>query len=69
VRNLAWHGEDQDVYLAVAAYNERAVWFYTRHGFVLTGQPGHDEPAIDGVVMPELEMVRRGTGDYGVRKW
>jgi GNAT superfamily N-acetyltransferase len=22
-RNLAWHGEDQDVYLTVAAYNER----------------------------------------------
>ena len=60
-RNLAWHGEDRDVYLAVAAYNERALRFYARHGFVLTGLPGHDELAIDGVVMPELEMVRRGT--------
>jgi GNAT superfamily N-acetyltransferase len=59
-RNLAWHGEDQDVYLLVAAYNERAVRFYARHGFVLTGQPGRDELAIDGVIMPELEMVRRG---------
>jgi len=46
-RNLAWHGEDQDVYLMVAAYNERAVRFYARHGFVLTGQLGHDdEPAV-----------------------
>jgi GNAT superfamily N-acetyltransferase len=59
-RNLAWHGEDQDVYLRVAAYNERAVRFYTRHAFALTGQPAPDELAIDGVVMPELEMVRRG---------
>jgi GNAT superfamily N-acetyltransferase len=59
-RNLAWHGEDRDVYLTVAAYNERAKQFYTRHGFVFTGQQGEDELAIDGVVMPELEMVRRG---------
>jgi GNAT superfamily N-acetyltransferase len=60
-RNLAWHGEDQDVYLTVAAYNERAKRFYVRHGFVFTGQQGQDELVIDGVVMPELEMVRRGT--------
>jgi GNAT superfamily N-acetyltransferase len=59
-RNLAWHGEDQDVYLTVAAYNERAERFYARHGFVLTGRRPGDELAIDGVVMPELEMVRRG---------
>ena len=60
-RNLAWHGEDQDVYLTVAAYNERAKGFYARHGFVFTGQHGEDQLAIDGVVMPELEMVRMGT--------
>jgi GNAT superfamily N-acetyltransferase len=59
-RNLAWHGDDQDVYLNVAAFNERAKRFYARHGFVFTGQPQDDELAIDGVVMPELEMVRRG---------
>jgi GNAT superfamily N-acetyltransferase len=61
VRNLAWHGEDRDVYLTVAAYNERARRFYARHGFVVTGQPAGDELIIDGVAMPELEMVRRGT--------
>jgi GNAT superfamily N-acetyltransferase len=59
-RNLAWHGDDQDVYLTVAAYNERAKRFYARHGFVFTGHPQDDELAIGGVVMPELEMVRRG---------
>lgn len=61
VRNLAWHGEDRDVHLTVAAYNERARRFYARHGFVVTGQPAGDELVIDGVAMPELEMVRRGT--------
>ena len=59
-RNLAWHGDDRDVYLTVAAYNERARRFYARHGFVVTGQPAGDELVIDGVAMPELEMVRRG---------
>ena len=59
-RNLAWHGEDQDVYLMVAAYNERAKGFYVRHGFGFTGQHGEDKLAIDGVVMPELEMVHAG---------
>jgi GNAT superfamily N-acetyltransferase len=61
-RNLAWHGEDQDVYLMVAAYNERAIRFYARHGFVPTGRADDGELLIDGAVMPELEMVRRGTG-------
>lgn len=60
-KNLAWHGEDQDVYLNVAAYNEHAKRFYERHDFMLTGEEGHDEVAtIGGVVMPELEMIRRG---------
>jgi len=49
------------VYLTVAAYNERAKGFYARHGFVFTGQHGEDQLAIDGVVMPELEMVRMAT--------
>ena len=60
-RNLAWHGDDRDVYLTVAAYNEKARRFYAHHGFVVSGQPARDELSIDGVVMPELEMVRRGT--------
>ena len=67
-RNLAWHGDEQDVYLAVAAYNERAKGFYARHGFVFTGQHGDDELAIDGVVMPELEMVRRAARRRAARR-
>jgi GNAT superfamily N-acetyltransferase len=64
-RNLAWHGDDQDVYLMVAAYNERAMRFYARFGFVVTGPAAGDALAIDGVVVPELEMVRRGVA----RSW
>ncbi len=47
--------------LTVAAYNERARRFYAQHGFVVTGSQAGDELVIDGVAMPELEMVRRGT--------
>jgi ribosomal protein S18 acetylase RimI-like enzyme len=59
--NLAWHGADQDVYLHVAAYNERAKKFYERHGFVVAGEAAQDEGAtIDGRIIPEQEMLRRG---------
>ena len=52
---------NEDVYLNVAAYNEHAKRFYARHGFVFTGEAGHDPAATIGdVVMPELEIVRRG---------
>lgn len=64
-RNLAWHGDGQDVYLHVAAYNEHAIRFYERHGFALTGEDGHDDDAaIGNVRIPELEMLRRGTSRW-----
>lgn len=66
--NLAWHGEDQDVYLHVAAYNERAKRFYERHGFVVTGETVPDEAAIiGGVAMPQLQMLRRAKQDTRLR--
>ncbi len=60
--NLHWHSGDRDVYLNVAAYNENAQKFYARHGFILTSDTGHSGGTIIGdVVIPELEMLRRGT--------
>jgi len=52
---LAWHGRDEDIYLHVVSYNEAAIKFYEKAGFVKTGAdfPGGHE-------LPELEMVLKG---------
>jgi GNAT superfamily N-acetyltransferase len=68
-RTLNWHGTDNDIYLNVASYNEHAKRFYERHGFNPSGKEFIDESvAIDGVAMPELEMIRRATAEnYAAR--
>lgn len=53
---LAWHG-NEDVYLNVTSYNERAKRFYQKHGFEFTGKEDFEE--LGDVKMPVMEMVRR----------
>lgn len=57
---LAWHGTDEDIYLAVASYNQNAINFYKRFGFVETDTPIVDEGNVYGNTrIPEIEMVLR----------
>lgn len=58
--NLAWHGEAQPIYLAVAAYNRNAINFYKKFGFIETGKQLEDLPARKRGLkeLPEIEMMR-----------
>jgi ribosomal protein S18 acetylase RimI-like enzyme len=49
---LAWLGNDKDIVIEVVAYNDRAIRFYEKYGFVATGESGdHD-------LMPTILMRR-----------
>jgi ribosomal protein S18 acetylase RimI-like enzyme len=55
---LQWLGDGRDVYCHVAEYNGRAIRFYERFGFELTGQRFDDADSPPGARIPELEMLR-----------
>jgi GNAT superfamily N-acetyltransferase len=58
---LAWLGADRPVTLGVATYNTRAIAFYEQLGFVSSGNPSPfpAPPLPSGVVIPEIEMIKR----------
>jgi ribosomal protein S18 acetylase RimI-like enzyme len=58
---LAWHGDNNDVFLHVATYNQKAIDFYKKHGFEQTATEIVDEAALrnGNVPIPEIEMVRK----------
>ncbi|HSX31702.1 MAG TPA: GNAT family N-acetyltransferase [Candidatus Saccharimonadales bacterium] len=55
---LAWHGREEDIYLLVASYNDNAIKFYRRFGFVQTDTAVVDNGNVYGNThIPEVEMV------------
>ncbi len=60
-RMFEWLGYEKDVFLNVVVYNKKAIRFYQKHGFRLTGKRVVDSAVQlpTGKVMPEVEMVRR----------
>jgi ribosomal protein S18 acetylase RimI-like enzyme len=55
---LGWLGDGRDVYCHVAEYNDRAIRFYGRFGFELTGRRFDDADSPPRARIPELEMLR-----------
>jgi GNAT superfamily N-acetyltransferase len=55
-----WLGNEAPILLNVASYNQKAINFYQKHGFVKTGKKVQDPAAKlpSGAVIPEIEMVK-----------
>jgi ribosomal protein S18 acetylase RimI-like enzyme len=60
-RAIDWFGRDENIYLDVVSYNQRAIDFYKHFGFEETGLEVQDavKPFENGVHIPEIEMVLR----------
>jgi ribosomal protein S18 acetylase RimI-like enzyme len=59
---LQWLGSAKDVSVNVAAYNQKAIGFYERMGFVKTNKANVCDPASrlpSGKIIPEIEMVKK----------
>ena len=57
-RAMDWFGDDEDVLVEVASYNERAKAFYRKYGFAEVGEPR----ILNVPNMPLQKMIRRGAG-------
>lgn len=59
---LEWLGA-RDIFVNVVSYNQKAILFYERCGFVKTGKVVEDAVASlpSGKVLPEIEMMRSAT--------
>jgi ribosomal protein S18 acetylase RimI-like enzyme len=58
---LNWFAKDKDIYLNVASYNDKAINFYKKFGFKLTGNNIEAENSLNN--LPESEMILKVTQD------
>ena len=60
---LEFLGNEADIYLEVTSYNQNAIRFYERLGFVKTGNPVEEEADRPSYItpVPQIEMVLRAS--------
>lgn len=60
-----WLGQDKDILLNVARYNQGTIGFYKRFGFTKTGKNVSDSAAQlpSGKSIPEVEMMLKASSD------
>lgn len=59
---FAWLGDKKDIFINVARYNNQAISFYKKYGFVETGNEGTLDSAAklpSGKFIPEIELIKR----------
>lgn len=58
---LTWIGENKEICIGVASYNDRAIAFYEKFGFRKTNIVPHNDVASlpSGRLIPEIEMSNR----------
>lgn len=57
---FAWLGKEKDIYVNVVQYNDKAIGFYKKMGFLETGKTGiFDTVSIlpSGKDLPEMELI------------
>jgi ribosomal protein S18 acetylase RimI-like enzyme/SAM-dependent methyltransferase len=64
---IEWHGRAEDIFIHVASYNQNAIDFYKRFGFVETGKTIEDDSELvkQGKVkpIPQIEMILKADPD------
>lgn len=58
---INWLGQDKDITTEVVKYNQNAIRFYEKLGFVITGDVEPVSKLPKGVIFPEYQMIKRIT--------
>lgn len=58
---IAWFGENSEVVTDVASYNEKAINFYKKHGFLVVGPSRKPKTTMlpNGAIIPIVRMIRK----------
>jgi len=59
---FVWLGKKNDIFINAVSYNQKAIGFYKKHGFIETGKRGVLDGAAKlpgGKTLPETELIKK----------